>query len=338
MNSQTPLPSSRTNPFDRLDPEIAQVVATLAFGPLDTRNLAAIRAFAFEFPESDATVRSDFEVPGDPDLRVRVIRPRAIDGRPPCLFWMHGGGYVFGAHTMDDPMLESLCATLTMVAVSVEYRLAPETPFPGPIDDCYRSLRWVCEHAEALGIDSGCIGVGGSSAGGGLAAALTLVARDRGGPPLAFQLLDQPMLDDRQVTASSRQPGLPVWTRESNEFGWRSYLGRLYGSEDVPYTAAPARADDLSHLPPAFISVGAVDGLVDEDALYALRLNAWGVPCELHVYPGACHGYHIAPSSRVAIRSRRDVEEWLAHRLGERVWTSEEQQPIFTHPYARSSA
>jgi acetyl esterase/lipase len=150
------------------------------------------------------------------------------------------------------------------------------------------------------------------SAGGGLAAALALLARDRGEVPVAFQLLDSPMLDDRQRTASSRQDGLPVWSRGSNTFGWKSYLGDLYGRDDVPATAAPARATDLSGLPPAFVSVGAVDGFRDEDVDFALRLNQAGVPAELHVYPGACHGFNLlAPGAPVAKQCNRDMEEWL---------------------------
>jgi acetyl esterase/lipase len=133
--------------------------------------------------------------------------------------------------------------------------------------------------------------------------------------PVAFQLLDCPMLDDRQITASSQVEGLPVWSRGSNTFGWRSYLGELYGTDAIPYTAAPARAEDLSGLPPAFVSVGSVDGFLDEDITYAMRLNHAGVPAELHVYPGACHGYQMATDSDITRQSRRDVEDWLARQI-----------------------
>ena len=229
---------------------------------------------------------------------------------------MHGGGYVIGSNVMEDLLFDVLCPKLDVVGVSVDYRLAPETPYPGPLEDCYLGLRWTYEHAEELGIDPGCIGVRGVSAGGGLAAALALLARDRGEVPLAFQLLDSPMLDDRQLTESSRQDGLPVWSRGSNTFGWRSYLGELYGRDDVPPTAAPARATDLSGLPPAFVSVGAVDGFRDEDVDYALRLNQAGVPAELHVYPGACHGFNqLAPDAPVAKQCNRDTEDWLRGQL-----------------------
>jgi acetyl esterase/lipase len=123
------------------------------------------------------------------------------------------------------------------------------------------------------------------------------------------------MLDDRQQTVSSQLDGLAVWSKESNTFGWRSYLGDLYGTNEIPYTAAPARCDDLSKLPPAFVSVGTVDGFRDEDIAYATRLNQAGVPCELHVYPGACHGYQIAVESAIARRSQRDVIDWIARQI-----------------------
>jgi acetyl esterase/lipase len=306
-------------PRDLLHPEIADAIELLPFSDVDAELLPGIRAAtaagAEMVPLSDAVERTDHAVPGDPEVPVRVHRPTRADGARPCLFSMHGGGYVLGTYAMDDAMFDRLCPPLGLIGVSVEYRLAPETPYPGPLEDCYRGLKWTYDHADELGIDRGRIGVGGISAGGGLAAALALLARDRGEIPLAFQLLDCPMIDDRQVTASSQLDGLPVWSRQSNTFGWRSYLGPLYGAEDVPYTAAPARATDLSGLPPAFVSVGAVDGFVDEDVDYALRLIRAGVPTELHVYPGACHGYQIAQQCAVTRQSRRDVEEWLARQI-----------------------
>ncbi len=158
----------------------------------------------------------------------------------------------------------------------MDYRVAPEGAYPAALEDCYRALLWVFENADDIGVDRNCIGIRGPSAGGGLAAALALLARDRGVVSIAFQMLESPMLDDRQITASSQLAGLPIWSRESSAIGWRAYLGDLHGTEDVPYTAAAARAFDLSGLPPAFVSVGTVDGLFDEDVDYALRLNHCG--------------------------------------------------------------
>jgi acetyl esterase/lipase len=303
-------------PMERLHPDIAEAVEVLGLDALDADALALIRTLDFPtVPLSDAVERTEHLVPGDPPVPVRVHRPKDKEGPLPCLYSIHGGGYVLGSYAMDDATFDVLCPKLGLVGVSVDYRLAPDSPYPAALDDCYAGLRWTYEHSDELGIDRTRLGIGGVSAGGGLAAALALLARDRGEVPVAFQLLDCPMLDDRQVTRSSTIEGLPVWSRESNTFGWRSYLGDLYGRDDVPYTAAPARAADLTGLPPAFVSVGSIDGFLDEDVDYAMRLNHAGVEAELHVYPGACHGYQMAPGSEIARQSRRDVESWLARRI-----------------------
>jgi acetyl esterase/lipase len=301
-------------PIDQLHPDLVAVVSALPIPDMSDEAIALIRSFEMPVDLSDAVERTEHLVPGDPEVPLRVHRARALERLRPCLYSIHGGGYVIGSYSMDDGVFDRLCPLLDQVGVSGEYRLAPETPYPGPLEDCYRGLTWTYDHAEELGIDRDRIGIGGVSAGGGLAASLALLARDRGEVPVAYQMLDCPMLDDRQITASSQLDGLPVWSRESNTYGWRAYLGELYGSVDVPYTAAPARAEDLSGLPPAFVSVGSVDGFLDEDIAYALRLNHAGVPAELHVYPGACHGYQMAADSEITRQSRRDVEDWLARQ------------------------
>lgn len=298
-----------------LDPEVAAAIEDFPLFVLTAESLAAMRGISMPVELSEAVARTEHVVPGDPPINVRVHRPVGAVGELPCVFSIHGGGYVLGSYEMDDPLFDRWCQHLGVVGVSVEYRLAPETPYPGPLEDCYRGLRWTAEHAEELGVDRSRLGVHGVSAGGGLAAALALLARDRGEVRLAFQLLDCPMLDDRQITLSSRLDGLAIWSRESNEFGWRSYLGARYGADDVPYHAAPARAVDLSGLPAAFVSVGTVDGFRDEDIEYAVRLNQANVATELHVYSGAPHGYHIAANSAVCARSRRDAEDWLARQI-----------------------
>ena len=296
-----------------LDPEVAAVAELVPFADLNAEILATFRtAFALETPASATVDRIEHVVPGDPAVPLRVHRAKGAGGARPCVYSIHGGGYVLGSNTMDDPRLEDWCPKLGVVGVSVDYRLAPETPYPGPLEDCYRGFVWTHAHADELGIDPERIGVMGVSAGGGLAAALALLVRDRGEVPLAFQLLDSPMLDDRQRTPSSRGDDLAVWSRGSNTFGWKSYLGDLYGRDDVPATAAPARAEDLSGLPPALVSVGAVDGFRDEDIDYALRLNQAGVPTELHVYPGACHGFTmLTPDAAVTKQCLRNMEDWL---------------------------
>jgi acetyl esterase/lipase len=295
-----------------LNPDVAAGISAIELAGLSLDTLPLYRQTFPAVPLTDAVIRTDHLVPGDPPVPVRVHRAAGAEGALPCLYSIHGGGYVLGSYAMDDARFDGLCPALGIVGASVEYRLAPETPYPGPLEDCYQGLKWVYENADELGIDRNRIGIGGISAGGGLAAALALLARDRGEVPLAFQLLDCPMLDDRQQTPSSQLDGLAVWSKESNTFGWRSYLGDLYGADDVPYTAAPARCRDLSGLPPAYVSVGTVDGFRDEDIDYAVRLNQAGVPCELHVYPGACHGYHIAVDADVVRRSNRDILDWLA--------------------------
>jgi acetyl esterase/lipase len=298
-----------------LDPEIAAAVGAIELAGMSLDTLSTYRQTFQGAPLSDAVIRTDHTIPGDPAVPVRVHRAADASDALPCVYSIHGGGYVLGSYAMDDAAFDSWCPKLGIVGVSVEYRLAPETPYPGPLEDCYTGLKWVYDHADELGVDRDRIGISGISAGGGLAAALGLLARDRGEVPLAFQLLNCPMLDDRQQTPSSQLDGLAVWSRDTNTFGWRSYLGDLYGTDEVPYTAAPARCEDLSGLPPAFVSVGTVDGFRDEDIDYAVRLNQAGVPCELHVYPGASHGYQIAVDSPIVRQSNRDVLDWMARQV-----------------------
>jgi acetyl esterase/lipase len=231
---------------------------------------------------------------------------------------MHGGGMVIGNRHMDDARLIEWCRWLGCVCVSVEYRLAPESPYPMPLDDCEAGLRFVVEHAHELEINPQQVGIGGRSAGGALAAGLALRWRDNANAPLAFQYLEYPMLDDRDLTTSSQLEGLPVWTRESNAFGWRSYLGDRYRTEDVPGDAAPSRATELSGLPSTFIGVGTADCLRDESIDFAARLCRAAVPTELHVYAGAVHGFDMFADTAVARTAARDSADWLARQFGRR--------------------
>ena len=283
---------------------------------VDAAGVAAMRSASFASPDlSDAVERTEHEVPGDPPVPVRVHRAKDAQGLLPAIVTIHGGGYVIGSSDMDSPLLDRWCPSLGVVGVSVEYRLAPETPYPGPLDDCYAALRWTYDKAAELGIDQNRIGVYGLSAGGGLAAALALLARDRGEVPLAFVLLDCPMLDDRQQTPSMQSEGLYVWSGASNEFGWRSYLGDLYGSDHIPPYAAAAREADLAGLPPTCVIVGSIDGFRDEDIDYAQRLNQAGVPCELHVIAGLPHAYLLVPGAAAVQLAVHDMDVWLARQL-----------------------
>jgi acetyl esterase/lipase len=308
--------SSPVNVRDLLDPELRPVLDAFELPTVDAAGVAAMRSASFASPDlSDAVERTEHQVPGDPPVPVRVHRAKDASGLLPAIVTIHGGGYVIGSYDMDGPLLDRWCPNLGVVGVSVDYRLAPETSYPGPIEDCYTALLWTYENAEELGIDKDRIGVYGLSAGGGLAAALALLARDRGEVPLAFVLLDCPMLDDRQQTPSIQADGLYVWARASNAFGWRSYLGDLYGSDDVPFYAAAARASDLTALPPSCVVVGSIDGFRDEDIDYAQRLNQAGVPCELHVIAGLPHAYLLVPSAAAVQLAMQVMDDWLARQL-----------------------
>jgi triacylglycerol lipase len=303
-----------------LDPEIAETVRAIALPDMDENMLKAMRELSLPGAElSDIVTREELEVPGvdtgDLAIPVRVHAPAHRSARLPGVLAIHGGGYVFGDRAMHDVLFDRWCLDPGVVGVSVEYRLAPETPYPGPLEDCYRALRWMATNAEALGIDPSCIGLFGASAGGGLAASLTLLARDRGEIQIAFQFLQYPMLDDRQATPSSQLDDLHLWSRRSNEFGWKAYLGDLYGTADIPGYAAPARADDLEGLPPTYICVGAMDGFRDEDIAYAQRLLQAEVPTELHVLPGAPHGFDAMGDSAIARQSDHNGDEWIKRQL-----------------------
>jgi acetyl esterase/lipase len=299
--------------IDNLDPELRPYLeAVLSLMPdykeADPKDLrAGLRAMIDATPliRPDAVRVEDVTVTGpsaDPDVCMRIYRPTTAIDLVPSLYWIHGGGMIVGSRDMDDALLVRSAVALGIVIVSVEYRLAPEHPDPAPVEDCYAGLVWTAAHASECGIDRDRMAIGGPSAGGGLAAGAALLARDRGGPQLAFQLLMEPMLDDRSITPSSTQyDGTTLWDRSDNVRGWSALLGdRMAGDSVSPY-ASPARATDLSGLPPTLIDVGEVDTFRDECVEYARRLFAAGVPTELHVYPGAFHGFDvIAPDSAIS--------------------------------------
>lgn len=304
-----------------LDPDIRAALELFSFPPINAETLSIMRpALGAPGPElSDRVVRTVVHAPGtagSPDVVLRVHRPASATGTLACLVWMHGGGLVMGVAGMDDARFDGWCVRHNMMAVSVEYRVAPEDPYPAALDDCYASLLYVSGHAEELGVDARRIGVGGASAGGGLAAALALRSRDEGGPEIFSQLLIYPMIDDRQITVSSGWD-VPIWPANSNAFGWTCYLGEAKGTDAVSAHAAAARATDLHNLPPAIIMVGGLDGFSDEDFDYARRLNHAGVPVEFHLYAGAPHGFDaIVPDSAPAKQLGRDLARWLDRHYG----------------------
>jgi acetyl esterase/lipase len=311
-----------------VDPEIApllDVFPELRFTPETVSQVRAMmaemgeqrRALVPEFPDIEVRERHVPGPEGAPEVRVLVYLPKHLPRPLPALLWIHGGGYVIGSADGDDPLVKSIVEAVGCAAVSVDYRLAPETPHPGPVEDCYAALTWLHAHADELGVDPGRIAIGGASAGGGLAAGLGLLTRDRGEVPLAFQLLIYPMLDDRTVTHPDPHPyaGEFIWNHDANRFGWQSYLGQEPGGPDASPYAAAARAERLAGLPPTYLCVGALDLFLEEDLEYARRLMREGVPTELHVYPGAYHGFNMVVDAQVSRAYSRDYLDALRRAL-----------------------
>ncbi len=236
-------------------------------------------------------------------IAVRVIgKPSEGEARP-VILWIHGGGYVIGAAKQDDMICARLAKRLDAIVVSIDYRLAPEHPFPTPLEDCFAAYEFVQREAALLGVDPARLVIAGQSAGGGLAAALTLLVHDRQRPPPKLQLLIYPMLDDRTVLRSVDDGPHRLWDSSSNRLGWTCYLGREPGSADVSDHAAPARRSDASGLPPTWIGVGTCDLFHDEDLAYAERLRAAGVPVTLEVVEGAFHAFDVlVPKAEVSRR------------------------------------
>ncbi|MEW6299439.1 MAG: alpha/beta hydrolase [Thermodesulfobacteriota bacterium] len=315
----------------RLDPElVAPLEAWLKAtkGGINLHDIPAARKMMDELataqmakaPPIEGVRTEDRYVPGPagaPEVFVRIYQPTDRPDTLPALLWIHGGGYVLGSVERDDLVAKHLARVAHCMVASVEYRLAPEHPFPAPVEDCYAALKWLSAHSAELGVNKSRIAIGGASAGGGLAAGLALLARDRAEVEVCFQLLIYPMIDDRNIApASETIPDTLVWTRENNRMGWRAYLGREPGGADVAPYAAAARATDLTGLPPAYIPVGDLDLFLDENITYAQRLLAAGVPTELHVYPGAFHGFNgFVPGAEISRRFNADRDNALKRAL-----------------------
>ncbi len=294
-----------------LDPEFAHLSGLdVGFGgpAVDLAEMRASLEKLIQPPPPITGVSRRTVVIGESELSVEMFVPDQ-DGPCPCLIWLHGGGFMIGSAMMDAARLQDWSKRFGCIALSVDYRLAPEHPFPAALNDSRQALRWVRDRADELSIDPERIVVGGASAGGGLAAALALSARDEG-LGLAGQLLIYPMIDDRQHTTSSRWDA-SVWPPQANELGWRAYLGDLYGGT-VPPVAAPSRAMELNGLPPTIMIVGGADGFFDEDIDYATRLTHAGVPTDLRVYAGAPHGFDLmAPEAGASLAMLREAEAWF---------------------------
>jgi acetyl esterase/lipase len=279
--------------------------------PVTARKDLAELAAAVPAPDTTGMEVEDRTVPADPEVAVRTYRPHRARG---AIVWLHGGGFVMGDLDTEHPWAARLADGSGAVVVSVGYRLAPEHRFPAALDDAYAVLAWTAEHTAELGIDPARIAVGGHSAGAGLAAAVALRARDQQGPPVRFQLLNQPELDDRQETWSARHfTDTPWMTRDKLAATWRHYLG----SQPATSYAAPARAADLSGLPPAYLATAEFDPLRDEDIAYGLRLLQAGVPVELHQWPGTFHGSQAVLSAEISQRQIAELAAALRRALAE---------------------
>ncbi|MCU1529287.1 MAG: lipase [Frondihabitans sp.] len=309
------------------DPELQAALELMPAMPaITTEMLPAARASLVAPPiESVIADRpityTDYVVPGydGGEIVVSVLK-RADHTRADgaAVFFIHGGGMIVGDRWIGAEALVNWVEKYDVVAATVEYRLAPEFPDPVPVEDCYAGLTWFAEHSDALGFRSSRILITGGSAGGGLAAGVGLLARDRSGPHLAAQVLDCPMLDDRDETLSTRQfSGIGIWDREANVFGWSSLLGDRVATDAVSIYAAPARATDLGGLPPTFLDVGSAEVFRDETIAYAQKIWAAGGQAELHVWAGGFHGYEVVTTAAVSRTTLETREAWVSRYLAE---------------------
>ena len=323
-----PIPSAGPQTRPPFDPELAAVLEVLReqLPPTITPEMIpAMREGNVTAPVEEVLAarleitHREQTVPGyeGADLTVSIFARRDHTGAGPGFFHTHGGGMIIGDRFTGIDVMLDWVERFDGVCVSIEYRLAPEFPDPYPVEDCYAALLWTVEHAAELGIDPARLLIAGGSAGGGLAAGTTLLARDRSGPALAGQVLMYPMIDDRNDTVSAHQvDGEGVWDRTSNDTGWDALLGDRRGTDDVSIYAAPSRATDLTGLPPAFIDVGTAEVFRDEDVAYASTIWACGGVAELHVWPGGFHGFDLmVPHAAISRAMTAARTAWVARLL-----------------------
>lgn len=317
--------------IDRLHPDLVgpvMAMQNMPGGGLNLDDIPAARAAGDEMmksmkeqmPDIEGVTSEDRMVPGPtdaPDVAVRIYKPIDQSGTLPALLWMHGGGYIMGNIEHDEVAAKLLTLAGECVVVSVEYRLAPENPFPAAIEDCYAALNWLASQTDELDVDVNRIAIGGASAGGGLAAGLALLTRDHAEVNIIAQFLIYPMMDDRKTKPpSDTLPDTLFWTRGHNLLAWRAYLSCEPGGDDISCYAAASRAKDLAGLPPAYIAVGDLDLFAEEDVEYARGLISAGVPAELHLYPGGCHAFDgLAPEADISRQFTDDFYRALKRAL-----------------------
>ncbi|MER7520791.1 alpha/beta hydrolase [Streptomyces sp. NPDC126499] len=322
MSGPTPLDPEVAAAVDAVDPAWREPVTPENLAERQARDAASRpRPTVEELRAGGLFAVEELRVPGPagaPDVTLVSARPAGLDGPLPLLYYLHGGAMVMGnAWSVLPTVLREWALPLGLAVLSVEYRLAPGVRYPEPLEDCYAGLVWAAGNAARLGVDADRLVLGGKSAGGGLAAALALLARDRGGPVALGQILLSPMLDDSLTTFSARQmSGVDMGDLTSHETAWQAYHGELRRSADLPPYAAPARATDLSGLPPAYVEVGSAEMFRDEGVAYANGIWQAGGQAELHVWSGACHHFDgLAPRAAVTQDARAARTRWLRRLL-----------------------
>lgn len=310
----------------KVHPELREVFAVMPGMPITQESIEGIRAGIAQqisqlrsssSPNVETTEKFVPGTEGNPEVRVLIHRPKAQTDVLPGIYYIHGGGYILGTAEMFSSGCEHYAEQFNCVVVNVDYRLAPEHPYPAPIEDCYSGLKWFAENATELNVDPERIVVVGASAGGGLTAALSLLARDRKGPKIAAQFPLYPMIDDRCNTPSNEEiTDERVWNGIGNRAAWDMYLGDFKDADDVPIYAAPARAEDYSDLPPTFTCIGDLDPFRDETITYVQRLRQCGVPVEFHLYPGGFHGFEgFVPQASISQQLTSTFESALKNTL-----------------------
>lgn len=304
---------------NRTHPELREVLLQLPKFYLPEDLEAARRNEPPAFRKSDQVTIYDQQIKGSDGhaFKVRIYEPSGQSEAPrPALLWIHGGGYVMGYPDVDDNLCQEIVETVGCIIFSPDYRLAPEHPFPAGLEDCYSTLLWIEQSAESYHVDLSRLAVAGPSAGGGLTAALTLLARDRKGPKICFQMPLYPMIDDRNITPSSHEITYAgVWNRQNNIAAWNMYLGDGPRDEVSPY-AAPIRAENLAGLPPTYTCIGQLDPFRDETIEYVTRLAQAGVDVEFHLYPGGYHAFEVAvPDAEISKRARNEYIGALSRAL-----------------------